>query len=46
MLKAYAVALVLSKSTNVFVNSVDVEKLLENTMSLTTNFVKPGSIKD
>ena len=46
MLKAYAVALILSTATPVVVNSVDGAKVLENTKAPTTNFLKPGSVKD
>ena len=46
MLKAYAVALILSTATPVVVTSVDEDvKAFENNAP-TTNWKKPGSIKD
>jgi hypothetical protein len=46
MLKAYAVALILTTATPVVVNSVEGAKVLENTKAPTANFLRPGTIKD
>ena len=46
MLKAYAVALILTTATPVVVNSVDGVKVLENTNAPTTSFLKKGTIFD
>jgi hypothetical protein len=46
MLKAYAVALVLTTATPVATKAVDGVKAPEATKAPTTQFLKPGSIKN